>query len=415
MFSFYFTTNHKKKLKEVITESTFLKNNGDAIFAPEWFAIIKKEKARRACIEIRKTKGLENLIGVSEYWLYVLQRLDNIATSPENVLISGPSGVGKELVAKAIHELRGIGGFYPINCATISDDLAVSELFGAEKGSYTGALTTQVGLCESIGEGTLFFDEIHTASLRLQQMLLRLVQEKSFRRLGGKTYLQYKGKIISATNKNLTALMDENKFMEDLYWRLKIHEIEIPPLHIRRDDIEELILYFMKQSGTKKKISYETVARICNFYCRKGLAKRIQEDYLTGRLDEEKDKVLIDTWKSHGEIILENNVREINNLVKKLIFETGGKMNIFMRDLELLEPAYKKSLSTPDFYRIPRYVKSEKTSEEKDMVRALEITKGNQTQVAKLFRMTPQAINQRIYKNERVKDYYKNSFKKRAT
>ncbi len=247
-------------------------------------------------------------------------------------------------------------------------------------------------------------------------MLLRLVQERSFRRLGGKTYLQYKWKIISATNKNLTALMDENKFMEDLYWRLKIHEIEIPPLHIRRDDIEELILYFMKQSGTKKKISYETVARICNFYCRKGLAKEIQEDYLTGRFDEETDEaIIIDVWKPHGENILENNVREINNLVKKLIFETGGKMNIFMRDLELLEPAYKKGFPTPEFYRIPGYVKSEKTSEEKDMIRALEITKGNQTQFAQLFRMTPQAINQRIYKNERVKDYYKNSFKKRAT
>jgi len=198
---------------------------------------------------LRKQHEFQNLIGKSRKMHEIMETVQTIADSTANILISGESGTGKEVVARAIHRssLRREKPFMAVSCAAIPETLLESELFGYEKGAFTGATAQKRGRLEQAEDGTFFFDEIGEMSLKSQVDLLRVLQEREFRRVGGEALVRLEARVISATNKNLKKLVQEGKFREDLYYRLNVIPIHIPPLRERKEDIPLLALHFLKK------------------------------------------------------------------------------------------------------------------------------------------------------------------------
>ncbi|MBA4185435.1 MAG: sigma-54-dependent Fis family transcriptional regulator, partial [Acidobacteria bacterium] len=181
-----------------------------------------------------------------------------VAKSNSTVLIRGESGTGKELIARAIHtnSLRTSEVFQAVNCAAINENLLESELFGHEKGSFTGAVGEKKGLFEVADNGTLFLDEIGELDISLQAKILRALQEKQIRRVGGTKEINTDVRVVAATNRDLLAMSQDGRFREDLYYRLNVLSIEIPPLRTRRSDVPVLINYFLEKHsrGTNRKV-----------------------------------------------------------------------------------------------------------------------------------------------------------------
>jgi sigma-54 specific flagellar transcriptional regulator A len=190
------------------------------------------------------------LIGNSAAIKRVDQLIKQVAKTPASVMILGESGTGKELVAHTIHQNsdRASGPFIPVNCAAIPLELLESELFGHEKGSFTGAHQTRIGRFELATGGTLFLDEIGDMPLAMQAKLLRVLQDRVFERVGGNKSIRVDVRVIAATHKDLLLSIRENRFREDLYYRLNVFPIEIPPLRERKEDIASLIQHFMSQT-----------------------------------------------------------------------------------------------------------------------------------------------------------------------
>lgn len=190
---------------------------------------------------------IEGIVGKSKKMLQILDIVKKVTPTSATVLICGESGTGKELIAKAIHynSPRKNHPIVAINCAAIPETLIESELFGYEPGSFTGANIRKTGLIESAQGGTLFLDEIAELPLTLQSKLLRVLQDKEVRRIGGKDTIKTDVRIIAATNKNLSEEVEKNRFRIDLYYRLKVVTVEIPPLRERKEDIPELVRFFM--------------------------------------------------------------------------------------------------------------------------------------------------------------------------
>lgn len=203
--------------------------------------------------EIKSIHGFENIIGKSLPLNYVLQRLKSVAPTDATVLVEGETGTGKELIARAIHNesLRKNKPLIKVGCAALSSSLIESELFGHEKGAFTGANTTRIGRFELADKSTLFLDEIGELSFELQAKLLRVIQEGEFERLGSSKTIKVDVRIITATNRNLEAEMKKRNFREDLYYRLSSFIITVPPLRERRDDIPLLAKYFIDQYSKK--------------------------------------------------------------------------------------------------------------------------------------------------------------------
>ncbi len=192
--------------------------------------------------------GFSGMVGKNKYMLQVYELIEKVAPTPSSVLISGESGTGKELVAKAIHfnSPRADKPFITVNCAALAENLLESELFGHEKGAFTGAIAMRKGRFELADGGTLFLDEIGEIPLPLQAKLLRAIQEKSFERVGGSKTLLVDVRIVSATNKDLKDEVKKGTFREDLYYRLNVIHLGLPPLRDRQDDIPLLVEYFVK-------------------------------------------------------------------------------------------------------------------------------------------------------------------------
>jgi nitrogen regulation protein NR(I) len=191
----------------------------------------------------------ERIVGSSPKMQEIYKMIGQVAPSDVTVLLRGESGTGKELIARAIyhHSLRSNRPFLPVNCAAIPDTLLESELFGHEKGAFTGAASRRIGKLEQCQGGTTFLDEIGDMSLSTQAKLLRVLQEKSFERLGGMETIKVDIRLIVATNKDLEESISNGKFREDLYYRLNVVSITIPPLRERKEDIPELVSYFLKK------------------------------------------------------------------------------------------------------------------------------------------------------------------------
>jgi two-component system nitrogen regulation response regulator GlnG len=198
----------------------------------------------------------EGIVGSSEPMQEVLKSIGQVAASDATVLITGESGTGKELVARCIHQhsLRAKGPFLAVNCAAIPENLIESELFGHEKGAFTGATNQKPGKFELCDGGTIFLDEIGDMSLPTQTKVLRAIQEGEIQRVGGTTTLKVSVRLVAATNKDLEAMVTSRQFREDLYYRLNVFRIRLPALRYRKSDVPLLVDYMLQRQAAAKKL-----------------------------------------------------------------------------------------------------------------------------------------------------------------
>jgi DNA-binding NtrC family response regulator len=247
-----------------------------------------KEENTRLKKELQNKYRFNNIIGTSKAMRKVFDLIEKVADTDGTVLISGASGTGKELIATAIHynSSRGDKPMVVVNCGAIPEELLESELFGHEKGAFTGAYKNRTGRFEMANGGTFFLDEIGEMSPSLQVKLLRVLQEQKFEKVGGTKTIHVDVRIIAATNKNLTIAINKGKFREDLYYRLNVIPIKVPPLKQRKSDIPLLIDFFMKKIQPEKKFAI------------KGFSAEALEDMMAF------------DWPG--------NVRELENVIKRL-------------------------------------------------------------------------------------------------
>ena len=253
----------------------------------------------------REQPRFEQIIGQSAALEAVFEQVECVAPTDSTVLIQGETGTGKELIARAIHNISSRCGrsFVKLNCAAIPFDLLESELFGHEKGAFTGAIAQRVGRFEMADKGTLFLDEVGDIPLALQPKLLRVLQEQEFERLGSTRTRQVDVRLVAATNRDLTEMMKRGEFRSDLYYRLNIFPIRIPPLRERREDIPLLVQYFMQKYARRMGKRIETVP-----------AATMQK--------------LVD-WSWPG------NVRELQNMIERgVILSRGFVLEIPLTELE---------------------------------------------------------------------------------
>lgn len=340
----------------------------------------------RSPVEVGAVPGKQSgdaIIGQSKLMQNVYKSIGRVSQTDATVLIRGESGTGKELVARAVyqHGLRSDKAFLIINCVAIPETLLESELFGYEKGAFTGASQRHIGKIEQANGGTVFLDEIGDMPLNIQAKILRLLQEKNIERLGGEETIPVDVRIIAATNKNLEQAIKEEKFREDLYFRLKVVTIELPPLRDRQEDIGILISYYLSKFSNELKIDNPG----------------IQKDALA----------ILNRYDWPG------NIRELANLIQKmLIFNRGAPISV--PDLEQL--IYKKEknklsgeieLNTiRDWVRQVLANKSENYSFDDfiDIIsgivvsEALKISNGNRSQAAKLLSVSRPTLHAKIDK-----------------
>lgn len=214
--------------------------------------------------QVDQTKSLEGMIGKSAAMQKIAELIKKVAPSKASVLITGESGVGKEVVADAIHALSGRKDHecVKVHCAALSETLLESELFGHEKGAYTGADQMAKGRFELAHNSTIFLDEIGEIDQSTQVKLLRVLQEKKFERVGGSQTIEVDVRVVAATNKNLEELVKQGKFREDLFYRLNVVRIEVPPLRERKDDIPLLIAHFLKEFEAEAKDLGKTITGV---------------------------------------------------------------------------------------------------------------------------------------------------------
>src|ERR1700730_1938317 len=201
----------------------------------------------------RNTRRFEQIIGNSPALESVLEQVEQVAPTDSTVLIQGETGTGKELVARAIHNLSMRCGrpFVKLNCAAIPLDLLESELFGHEKGAFTGAIAQKIGRFELADKGTLLLDEVGDIPPALQPKLLRVLQEQEFERLGSARTHRADVRLVAATNRDLTEMMRQGDFRPDLYYRLTVFPILLPPLRARREDVPALVTHFVESYGRR--------------------------------------------------------------------------------------------------------------------------------------------------------------------
>ena len=267
--------------------------------------------------EIRTEHGFEDIVGESDPLLYVLHKVRQVAPSDTSVLIQGETGVGKELIARTIHNEspRTRGPFVVVNCAAMPPNLIESELFGHERGAFTGAERQRRGRFELAHAGTLFLDEVGELPLELQPKLLRVLQEGEMERVGGSETIPVDVRVIAASNRDLNAEMEGGRFREDLFYRIAVYPITVPPLRDRRDDIPLLVQHFAQ-----------------HFAHRRGR-----------RIDEVPAEVMrrLQTYDWPG------NVRELQNVIERAVLTSSGGI---LRLAEALksEPDGKEATSELD-------------------------------------------------------------------
>jgi formate hydrogenlyase transcriptional activator len=211
--------------------------------------------------EIRSDKNFEEIVGQSRALRRVLQQVETVAPTDSTVLVHGETGSGKELIARAIHDLspRRGNAFVKLNCAAIPTGLLESELFGHEKGAFTGAVSQRIGRFELGSRGTVFLDEVGEIPLELQPKLLRVLQEREFERLGSSRTLRTDARLIAATNRDLAAMVEEGKFRTDLFYRLNVFPLQVPSLRERQEDVPLLVRHFVAQFARRMNKTIDTI------------------------------------------------------------------------------------------------------------------------------------------------------------
>jgi formate hydrogenlyase transcriptional activator len=223
--------------------------------------------------QVQDGRRFEQIIGKSTALEAVLEQVERVAPTGSTVLIEGETGTGKELIARAIHNLSSRCGraFIKLNCAAIPLDLLESELFGHERGAFTGAIAQKIGRFEMADKGTLFLDEVGDIPPALQPKLLRVLQEQEFERLGGTRTHQVDVRLVAATNRDLSEMVKRNEFRSDLYYRLNVFPLNLPPLRARREDIPALVMHFVEILGRRlgrqiKHIAPETMSALTSYH-----------------------------------------------------------------------------------------------------------------------------------------------------
>jgi two-component system, NtrC family, response regulator HydG len=316
--------------------------------------------------------GIEHsMVGESPRMRQVYQLIAKVAPTDSTVLISGESGTGKELAARAIHQNSKRSGkpFIAVNCAALTETLLESELFGHEKGAFTGALAQRKGRLEIADGGTLFLDEIGELSAPLQVKLLRVLQEREFERVGGTRTIKVDIRLLTATNRNLEDLITQDLFRQDLFYRLNVLQLEMPPLRQRQEDIPLLAKYFALRYGEK-----------CN---RK----------ITSISSEAQKRLLSYDWPG--------NVRELENAIERAVV-LGITDSILLEDLpEAILETETRSMPAPT-----KYHEAVAETKKQIILQAINQTKGNYTDAAKLLGVHPNYLH-RLIRNLNLREHLK--------
>jgi two-component system NtrC family response regulator len=330
--------------------------------------VIKENRRLRSAVTTRYSFG--NIIGKSKQMKSIFETIRKVAPTSATVLIEGESGTGKELVAKSIHfnSTRRNGPFVAVNCSALAESLLESELFGHEKGAFTGAVAMKKGRFELADDGTLFLDEIGELTPGLQVKLLRVLQEKAIERVGSAKTIAVNIRVIAATNKNLEEEMKVGRFREDLYYRLNVVNLRLPPLSQRREDIRLLLEHFLgKYAGERK-----------------------SGTPITG-IEPEAERLFFDySWPG--------NVRELENVIERIVILCTGD-TITVEDLpnsfrqSVHDSLYLEGIP-PDAKLYETLAMMEKTM----IVRAMEMSGNVQSRAAELLGIGKSGLNQKIKK-----------------
>jgi len=322
------------------------------------------EKAKRVINEQNRSQvimapvmeGSYEIVGVDKKTVEVVKQIGLLSLSRVTVLVEGESGTGKELVARALHEASAADKpFVAINCSSVVPTLLESELFGHEKGAFTGAETRKIGKLEYAGEGTIFFDEIGDMPLDLQAKILRVFQEREFERVGGLENIPFKARVVAATNRNLGMMVKEGTFRQDLYYRLAVSRIVLPPLRDRPGDIPLLVRHLIDRIGRK--------------------------------LHRQITAVETETMRHLQAYHWPGNIRELENVLTRAIALARGDV-ISPEELEF-------SLGTD---KLPPTTKIAplKDAEKKHIQKALTATGWNITHTARMLKISPTTLRKKI-------------------
>ena len=328
---------------------------------------LKTRKLESENRELRKRLddryGFENIIGTSEPMQALFDTIRQVSPTQANVLIQGASGTGKELVARAIHRLstRSDGPFVAVHCAALSATLLESELFGHEKGAFTGAIAQSKGRFELANGGTLFLDEISEIDLSIQVKLLRVLETRTFERVGGEKTLSTDIRVVAATNRNLKEYVEAGKFREDLYYRLNIVDIRLPPLSERKSDIPFLCAHFIKDFSQKNNRE------------------------ITGI--EPAAMALLQAYPWPG------NVRELRNIIERMIVLSHGSLLTVMDvPANIRDDAQKAAEAAGE----PNRTESLAQTEKRKILSALEAAGGNRSRAAVALGISRRTLHRKL-------------------
>src|SRR4030043_1418652 len=308
--------------------------------------------------EVEESRGFDQIVSQTRTMQEIFQLIKKVAFTSTNILITGESGTGKELIARSIHRqgIRKNGPFVAINCAAIPSELMESEMFGHEKGAFTGAHTRTIGRFEYANGGTLFLDEISMLRSDLQAKLLRVLQEREIERIGSNKSIKVDIRVISATNTNLGNAVARGQFRRDLYFRLNVVPISIPPLRERREDIPLLAKHFLN----KFNLSFN---------------KRI-----SGFSDKAMDVLLRYHWPG--------NIRALENLIERIIVLSKGNDPIELEEIPLEILMSSGKATKDDKLSKAGLIKTREEFEKRLILNILEATRWNQTEAAKILKIS---------------------------
>ncbi len=313
--------------------------------------------------ELDAKYGMDNIIGQSPAMEEVFDTVRQVAPSKATVLIQGESGTGKELVAHALHQLspRATNPFVAVHCAALSENLLESELFGHEKGAFTGATETRKGRFELADGGTLFLDEIGEVESPTQVKLLRVLEERNFERVGGMNPIEVDTRLLAATNRNLKAMVEEGTFREDLYFRLNVVQIQLPPLRKRREDIPLLLHHYLTQFAQENGRE------------------------IGGITPDALDVLIHYRWPG--------NIRELRNLMERMVVLSRGE-KLTLRDVpqEIREDRADTFVASGPL----KGATSMQDAERNMIIRALDDHKGNRTLAAKQLGISRRTLHRKL-------------------
>ena len=336
---------------------------------------IEKKRLRQENVllkrELRQRGSLDNIIGRSPQMQAIYQMIETVSATSSTVLITGESGTGKELVARAIHTISGRASapFVSINCGAFTETLLESELFGYMKGSFTGAISNRKGLFEAAEGGTIFLDEIGETTQAMQVKLLRVLQERCIRRVGGLEEIPVDCRVVAATNRDLAQMVEDGSFRNDLYYRISVIPIEMPPLRSRRQDIPELVRHFLEK------------------YCS-----------LAGRNHMEISDEAIRYLESYD---WPGNVRELENTIERAVALEPRDVIDHDRLPERIIKYKPRNITDLDLPDEGIHLEAYLAQIEKDYIlRALQRTSGNQTRAAEILQMSVRSLRHLLDKHK---------------